>query len=162
MSARTGKFYRKNEKEIMEMIGLTPTVNSGSGWVEKEDGESDYILCQLKSTDAGSIKIDKQDLDTLEYHASVSHKLPVFAIQFLRSNKVYLIVNPDQLCDVAKYIKTGDAPDQMQYIFSAADIGKIIDTSVDCGNTVKSSFEARENYNKAQEKRYKKKWRSAI
>lgn len=49
---RSGKFYRKNEAEVMESLGLKPTKNSGSGWVEKEDGQSDEIICQLKSTDA--------------------------------------------------------------------------------------------------------------
>ena len=35
---RTGKFYRKNEAEVMKSLGLIPTKNSGSGWIEKEDG----------------------------------------------------------------------------------------------------------------------------
>lgn len=28
MLKRTGKFYRKNEKEVMESLGLKPTPNS--------------------------------------------------------------------------------------------------------------------------------------
>ena len=67
---RSGKFYRNNEKEIMARLGLQPTINSGSGWVQKEDGESDDVLCQLKSTDAQSIKIDKKDLDVLQSNLS--------------------------------------------------------------------------------------------
>ena len=30
---RSGKFYRKNEAEVMKALGLKPTKNSGSGWV---------------------------------------------------------------------------------------------------------------------------------
>lgn len=30
---RSGKFYRKNEADVMKMIGLNPTKNSGSGWL---------------------------------------------------------------------------------------------------------------------------------
>lgn len=33
MNKRTGKFYRRNEEEVMESLGLKPTKNSGSGWV---------------------------------------------------------------------------------------------------------------------------------
>ena len=57
---RTGKFYRKNEAEVMKSLGLIPTKNSGSGWIEKEDGQNDYVICQLKSTDAQSIKVTKK------------------------------------------------------------------------------------------------------
>ena len=38
MTRRSGKFYSKNEKEIMRRFGLKPTKASGSGWIEKEDG----------------------------------------------------------------------------------------------------------------------------
>ena len=31
--ARTTKFYRKNEREVMERLGFKPTKNSGSGWI---------------------------------------------------------------------------------------------------------------------------------
>ena len=108
MMKRSGKFYRKNEAEVMEFLGLKPTKNSGSGWIEKEDGQSDNVICQLKSTDAESIRIHKKDLDVLSYNAAVAHKLPVFAIQFLQSNEVYLLVKPDMLCEAAKYIETGE------------------------------------------------------
>lgn len=30
---RSGKFYSKNEAEVMKALGLKPTKNSGSGWV---------------------------------------------------------------------------------------------------------------------------------
>ena len=48
---RTGKFYFRNEKEVLKSLGLTPTPQSGAGWVAKEDGENEIILAQLKSTD---------------------------------------------------------------------------------------------------------------
>ena len=79
---RSGKFYRKNEKEVMESLGLTPTPGSGCGEVWKEDGQNDYVICQLKSTDANSIRVQQKDIRTLEHNAAVSHKIPVFAIQF--------------------------------------------------------------------------------
>ena len=105
---RSGKFYRKNEADVMRQLGFRPTKNSGSGWVEKEDGISEDAICQLKSTDANSIKVNKKDLDVLSYNAAVAHKLPVFAIQFLQSNEVYLIIKPELLCESAKYIETGE------------------------------------------------------
>ena len=112
---RSGKFYRKNEAEVMKDLGLKPTKNSGSGWVEKEDGQNDYVICQLKSTDAQSIKVNQKDIRVLEYNASVSNKLPLFAIQFLNTNEVWLMVKPEDLTEVAKYIETGECrkPDNM-------------------------------------------------
>lgn len=156
---RTGKFYRSNEREVMEMLGLTPTKNSGSGWVQKEDGESENVLCQLKSTDAASIKVSKQDLDTLNYHALTSHKLPVFAIQFLSSNEIYLVVKPDCLVDIAKYIKTGDIPDGMFYAFSGinAEFEDDIPLATKVSKVVMSSSSARESYNRERKSKFEKK-----
>lgn len=94
---RSGKFYRKNEAEVMRSLGLTPTPNSGSGAIWKEDGQNDYAICQLKSTDAESIRIQRKDLHTLEYNASVCHKTPVFAVQFIQGNEVWLMVKPEDL-----------------------------------------------------------------
>lgn len=91
---RTIQFFRKNEREVMKSLGFRPTKNSGSGWVEKEDGENDIAICQLKSTDAQSISVRLKDLKTLEYHSVVSHKTPVFAIQFLTTGEVWLLTRP--------------------------------------------------------------------
>ena len=102
MSKRSGKWYRNNEKEVMEKLGLTPTPNSGSGWIVKEDGQSEDIICQLKSTDAESIKINLQDLHKLQYNASVAHKVPVFAVQFIKTNEVFLLICPEDLQEAYK------------------------------------------------------------
>ena len=155
---RSGKEYRNNEKEVMAMLGLEPTKNSGSGWIEKEDGQSENVLCQLKSTDAQSIKVVKHDLDTLQYNAMVAHKLPVFAIQFLGSNEVYLVMKPEVLEDVAKYLKTGEAPEQLVRIDLSEheDMEPVKPTKV-----IKSSSSAREQFREEQERKYGKKWRSA-
>ena len=104
---RTGKFYRKNESEVMKSLGLKPTKNSGSGWIEKEDGQNDYVACQLKSTDSQSIRVQQKDLHTLVYNSSVAHKLPVFAIQFLNDNELWLMCKPEDLSEISKYIETG-------------------------------------------------------
>ena len=106
--ARSGKFWYKNEREVMELLGMHQVPGSGNGWVSKEDGENDHVLCQLKSTDANSIRVQKQDIDKLEYHALVSKKLPVFAIQFVMSGQVYVIMKPQDVTEVAKYISTGN------------------------------------------------------
>ena len=108
---RSGKFYRNNEREVMKLLGLEPTPNSGSFWLVKEDGQNENVICQLKSTDNNSIKINKLDLDKLSYNSLVAHKLPVFAIQFLNSNEVFLVVKPEDITDIAKYINTGEKPD---------------------------------------------------
>lgn len=157
MGKRSGKFYRKNEAEVMRGLGLEPTPNSGSGWVVKEDGQSDDVICQLKSTDANRITVVKQDLDKLEYNAGVAHKLPVFAVQFLQSNEVYLLVRPENLQEIAEYLKTGEVPD--------------IDYGIDLSEhelkprkkrKIKSSSSAREEFMKENDKKFEKKTRSAL
>lgn len=101
---RSGKFYRRNEREVMEKLGFNATPNSGSGWITKEDGQNEHCICQLKTTDAEAIKVTLHDIHTLEYNAMVSHKIPVFAIQFLKTNEVFLLIRPEDAQDVAGYI----------------------------------------------------------
>lgn len=108
MPKRSTKFYFQNEKEIMKRLGLEPTKGSGSGWLDKEDGQSEHIIAQLKSTDNESIKVNLKDVHTLEYNAILSHKIPVFMIQFLQSNELFILVKPADLPSVAKYLKTGN------------------------------------------------------
>lgn len=159
---RSGKFYRNNEKEVMRSLGLEPTPNSGSGWIVKEDGQNEEIICQLKSTDANSIKINKSDLDTLEYNSLVSHKLPVFVIQFLQSNQSYLILKPEDLNDIVKYIKTGEIS---QNRFLGIEMVDVKDTETDIETKprriISSSSKAREAFNKENDKKYSKKVRKA-
>ena len=104
---RSGRFYRKNEAEVMERLGLRPTPNSGSGWVAKEDGESEHVLAQLKSTDKGSISVKKIDVETLEENAFIEHKLPLFVIQYLSDGSTYLLVKPEDLVEMARFVETG-------------------------------------------------------
>lgn len=159
MMKRSGKFYRKNEAEVMKSLGLNPTKNSGSGWIEKEDGQSENVICQLKSTDAESIRLHKKDFDVLNYNAAVAHKLPVFAIQFIQSNEVYLLVKPDLLQEVAQYIETGEYIDKNSFI--GIDLSEHEDMTTTRSRIIKSSSRAREQFNKEKENRFKKEKRSA-
>lgn len=156
---RSGKWYRKNEKEVMEQLGLQPTKNSGSGWIEKEDGQSENVLCQLKSTDANSIKINKQDLDTLEYNCLVAHKLPVFAIQYLQSNEVYLVLKPEVLPEMVKFLKTGKYEVRHDDVLDG--LLEVEECAPQPRKVIKSSSNAREQFSEQNAAKYKKKMRSA-
>lgn len=105
---RLGSFYSKNESDIMKRLGLKPTVGSGAGWIEKEDGQNEYLIAQLKSTDAQSIGIKLFDIHKLEYNAMVTHKVPVFVIQFLETDEVFVMSRPSDLLSVAKYLECGE------------------------------------------------------
>ncbi|MCX7924158.1 MAG: hypothetical protein N3B21_19440 [Clostridia bacterium] len=104
---RSTKFYRQNEAEVMKGLGLVPTKNSGAGWVEKEDGQNDYLIAQLKSTDAESLRIQIKDWHTLEYNAAVAHKIPVFVGQFLSTGEVFIMAKPTDLPSVVQYLECG-------------------------------------------------------
>ena len=107
MAKRTTRFYRRNEEEVMEALGLQPTKNSGAGWVEKEDGQNDYLIAQLKSTDASSIRIQLKDIEVLEANALVCHKVPMFVIQFLGTGDTFIMARPGDMQQVVSYINTG-------------------------------------------------------
>lgn len=165
---RSGKFYRKNEAEVMRSLGLEPTPNSGSGWIVKEDGQSEDVICQLKSTDAMSIKINLKDIETLEYNALVSHKIPVFAIQFLCNNQTYLLVKPEDLQDVSGLI-VGNKPDNSRYETLGIENTGLGGPSNGVkekpkGNRkiIKSSKSSRESFNREHEKKFQKKSKSAL
>lgn len=151
---RSGKFYRKNEAEVMRSLGLKPTKNSGSGWIEKEDGQNDYIICQLKSTDAQSIRILQKDIRVLEENAAVVHKTPVFAIQFLNTNEVFIMCRPEDISTVAKYIETG-ACDRPGIDFGI-DLSNTEDTTVTTKRVISSAGSARQQFHKEREKKFKK------
>lgn len=97
MTKRSTKFYRKNEAEVIHRLGFKPTRNSGATWIEKCDGQSDHCICELKSTDNSSFTVKQEYLHTLESHAIESHKLPVFAFQFLNTDEVWLSIKESDI-----------------------------------------------------------------
>lgn len=149
---RSGKFYRKNEAEVMKSLGLKPTINSGSTWLEKEDGQNDYLICQLKSTDANSIRVQQKDIRMLEYNASVSHKIPIFAIQFLNTGEIWLMAKPIDFQAVSEYLDLGyieSNPKDFEELIEVKQKKRKI-------NSIKSSGEAREEYTREQKSKYEK------
>lgn len=92
MVKRTTKWYRKNEAEVMHRLGFKPTRNSGATWIDKGDGQNEHCICELKSTDKESYRLEQTTLHTLEANAIEAHKLPVFALQFLNVDEVWLAV----------------------------------------------------------------------
>ena len=86
MAKRTTKWYRKNEAEVMNRLGFKPTRNSGATWIDKGDGQNEHCVCELKSTDNSSYRLEQTTLHTLEANAIEAHKLPVFALQFLNGH----------------------------------------------------------------------------
>lgn len=94
----------KIEKALMRTYGLRPQPASGSGDIFKEDGESDKLVAQLKSTEGKSISFKKSDFLKLVKHAWESHKRPVFFFNFMSGNEslVLVAVRPFDLSEVAK------------------------------------------------------------
>lgn len=97
MNKRSTRWYRKNEAEVMHRLGLKPTKNSGSGWIEKCDGENEHFLCELKSTDHESFSIKQSVLHVLEHHALEAHKIPLFAFQFINRDEVWVAIKEEDI-----------------------------------------------------------------
>lgn len=149
---RSFKFYRRNEREVMEALGLKPTKNSGSGWIEKEDGQNDYVICQLKSTDAQSIKVNQKDIRTLENNALVEHKIPMFAIQFLNTGEVWLMVKPEDISQVGECLEAGEKPVGLDL---GIQLGEELEQQVSV-KKVRSSVCSREQFYNQRSKKYNK------
>ena len=98
---RKQKFWFKNEKRVMKRLGFEPVPGSGSGWVNKEDGENEFALAQLKSTDADSYRLNYLDIEKLEYHAAVSHKIPVMFVEFM-DRATYAVLRVENIIDFAQ------------------------------------------------------------
>lgn len=105
MAKRRSKFWFKNEKELMHSLGMKGTPGSGNGII-KEDGQNEHLIAQLKSTDGSSLVIKLDDVTSLLYHATVSHKLPVFINQFI-NGPILISVRLEDLRAVAEYMETG-------------------------------------------------------
>ena len=107
MNKRSTKWYRKNEAEVMHRLGLKPTRNSGAGWIEKCDGESRHFICELKSTDHESFSIKQSVLHVLEHHALESHKIPLFAFQFINRDEVWVAIKEEDIQAYRELIERG-------------------------------------------------------
>lgn len=145
---RSGKFYYKNERETLEALGFKQVPGSGNGWVAKEDGESDNTLVQLKSTENASYTVSLLDLKKLEVHAEIEHKFPLFLIQFLKQDKIYALVNIENLEDLNDMIKTGKVKERAVSVQESTTVKR---------KKISSSSSAIKSYRKEQESKWQKK-----
>ncbi len=148
---RSGKFYSKNEKETLKKLGLKPIAFSGAGWIDKEDGESEKALVQLKSTEASSYRVDMLDIKKLECHASVSHKVPIFIIQFLKQDKIYALVNLEDLDDLNDILNGNQVKRKIEIKENAEELVE--------RRKIQSSQKARNKFFEEREKLYGKRKR---
>ena len=161
--ARSTKFWRKNEKEVMEDLGLRATVNSGAGFLEKEDGQNEYIICQLKSTESKQLTIKKRDIDVLELNAQTVHKTPLFAIQFLSAEKgkdksdVFIMMRPEDAMDIANnliYQQPIERPLELK--LEDEDDALIYNNNNNNNNIIKGSKRKRDKFFEQKENNYRK------
>jgi hypothetical protein len=151
---RSTKFYFKNEKEVMQSLGLKPTKGSGSGWIEKEDGQNEYIIAQLKSTDSNSYRISLDDLHKLEHNAIVAHKTPTFIIQFLKTRELYMVSKVEDVQEIAKYLETGSCAITMKDYAAIAELFEYEKTKVE--KIIKSSDRGKKEFWEEREENFKK------
>lgn len=152
MPKRSGKFYSKNEKRTLKALGLTPAPASGAGWVVKEDGENETLMVQLKSTDSLSYRISRLDMKKLEFHAEVSNKVPVFLVQFLKDDRLYAIVDVNNIDDLfygLKGIKPKESVINNNILYNN-------NLSVD-KPIIKTNKDSRDKFFLEQEKKFRKK-----
>ena len=130
MAKRTTKWYRKNEAEVMQRLGFKPTRNSGATWIDKGDGQNEHCVCELKSTDKESYRLEQTTLHTLEANAIEAHKLPVFALQFLNVDEVWLAVKETDIEAFKQLIKASvleELIDNANFYDVKKDLQKLLD-----------------------------------
>ena len=147
---RGKKFYNRNEKETLAKLGFKPTAASGAGWLEKEDGESDVAVSQLKSTDAESYKMTLLDLQKLEYNAGLRRKIGIFITQFLKTGEIYLTVYLRDWENL-KRISMGQEIIPNEVLVKQDEIVETINKSV-----VKSSSQGRKQFYEKRDEEWRK------
>lgn len=127
---RTTKWYRKNEAEVMQRLGFKPTRNSGATWIDKGDGQNEHCICELKSTDNASYRLEQTTLHTLEANAIEAHKLPVFALQFLNVDELWLAVKESDIGAFKQLIRASvleELIDNTNFYDVKKDLQKLLD-----------------------------------
>lgn len=130
MAKRTTKWYRKNEAEVMQRLGFKPTRNSGATWIDKGDGQNEHCICELKSTDKESYRLEQATLHTLEANAIEAHKLPIFALQFLNVDEVWLAVKETDIEAFKQLVRASvleELIDNANFYDVKKDLQKILD-----------------------------------
>ena len=130
MAKRTTKWYRKNETEVMQRLGFKPTRNSGATWIDKGDGQNEHCICELKSTDNASYRLEQTTLHTLEANAIEAHKLPVFALQFLNADEIWVSVKETDIEVFKQLVKVSvleELIDNANFYDVKKDLQKILD-----------------------------------
>lgn len=130
MAKRTTKWYRKNEAEVIHRLGFKPTRNSGATWIDKGDGQNEHCVCELKSTDNASYRLEQTTLHTLEANAIEAHKLPVFALQFINVDEVWVSVKETDIEAFKQLIKASvleELIDNANFYDVKKDLQKLLD-----------------------------------
>ena len=83
----------------------------------------------------------------------VSHKLPMFAIQFLNTGEVWLMCKPEDICNVSEYIKTGNVSNDIDLGIDLSDIKDCISKPK---RMIGSSESSRNSFNEEKRKKYDK------
>lgn len=157
---RSQRWYNENEKKVMKEFGLTPTIRSGAGWEEKEDGYNDKILAQLKTTDALSYRLTLEDIEKLNYHAMVQHKLPLFIIQFLTNNDIYMVLKKQDLKDICLSLLGVEDVSELKYEPQSAIIDSLLDDGIETDveiKKIKSNAKARDKFHEERSKKWQNK-----
>ena len=89
----------------------------------------------------------------LEKNAGIEHKYPVFAIQFLNTGEVWLMVRPEELTEVSNYIKDGKTT-RPSSIFT--ELTEPEEMYVQQEMKVTSASGARERFHGMQQRKYNK------
>ena len=95
-----------------------------------------------------------KDLNILECNAIIAHKIPIFVIQFLNINQIYVLAKPEDLPNISEYLECGQTDIKTSIIeeLKKEDYKELPEVETE---EIKSSPESREAFYKQREEMYK-------
>ena|SRR5260221_3625950 len=91
--------WNERERYILSKLGLRRQPLSGGGDLFKEDGESERLIVQLKSTEGKGLTVTRQVWKEVAAHAVTSHKTPMLVLDFV-GGPTLLCILPEHLDEI--------------------------------------------------------------
>lgn len=95
------------------------------------------------------------DMKQLEYHASVSNKIPIFLVQFLKQDRIYAIIPIEEIPYISSCLKTDGKQVQQHQVEKLE-----VEESEVIKRTVKASKKARDQFFKERSETFGKRKRN--
>jgi Holliday junction resolvase len=89
---RSGKYWKRKEREVIRQLGARSTANSGATWSQKGDGLLGSWCIEVKTTTKDVFKLTAKVLSKLRSDAEVMSRSPMLVVNFKAANRKVFVV----------------------------------------------------------------------